>query len=118
MGRYTGPVCRLCRREGVKLFLKGARCDSPKCAVTRKGMAGGYSYKRVQVAGDERYRDKPDKNRFSHPCDAAQYMMLGAGEGRSVIPLKRKKRDDDLKLERFYAEQDRHGVYANRVPRR
>lgn len=33
MGRYTGPVCKLCRREGIKLFLKGARCLSPKCAV-------------------------------------------------------------------------------------
>jgi len=37
MGRYTGPVCRLCRREGVKLFLKSLRCDSPKCAIERRG---------------------------------------------------------------------------------
>lgn len=36
MGRYTGPVCRLCRREGVKLFLKSLRCDSPKCAIERR----------------------------------------------------------------------------------
>lgn len=35
MGRYTGPVCRLCRREGMKLFLKGARCAMAKCAVDR-----------------------------------------------------------------------------------
>ncbi len=63
---------------------------SPKCKILRKGMAGGYSYRRVQVAGDERYHDKPDKNRFSHPCEAAQYMMLGAGEGSSVI-LQNKK---------------------------
>ncbi|MEI7833018.1 MAG: 30S ribosomal protein S4 [bacterium] len=34
MGRYTGPVCKLCRREGLKLFLKGARCLSPKCGVS------------------------------------------------------------------------------------
>lgn len=33
MGRYTGPVCKLCRREGMKLFLKGARCLGPKCTV-------------------------------------------------------------------------------------
>ena len=33
MARYTGSVCRLCRREGVKLFLKGDRCYGPKCAV-------------------------------------------------------------------------------------
>lgn len=36
MGRYTGPVCRLCRREGVKLFLKGERCLTDKCAVGRR----------------------------------------------------------------------------------
>ena len=33
MARYTGPVCRLCRREKMKLFLKGAKCDSPKCPI-------------------------------------------------------------------------------------
>ncbi|RLC54990.1 MAG: 30S ribosomal protein S4 [Chloroflexi bacterium] len=36
MARYIGPVCRLCRRERTKLFLKGARCESSKCAVERK----------------------------------------------------------------------------------
>jgi small subunit ribosomal protein S4 len=41
MARYTGPVCRLCRREGQKLFLKGERCHSPKCAVDRKGYPPG-----------------------------------------------------------------------------
>ncbi|HEY7460292.1 MAG TPA: 30S ribosomal protein S4 [Gemmatimonadota bacterium] len=41
MGRYTGPVCRLCRREGAKLFLKGTRCYTEKCAVERRGYAPG-----------------------------------------------------------------------------
>lgn len=36
MARYTGPVCKLCRREGEKLFLKGAKCLSPKCPVERR----------------------------------------------------------------------------------
>ncbi len=36
MARYTGPVCRLCRREGEKLFLKGDRCFSNKCAIERR----------------------------------------------------------------------------------
>lgn len=58
---------------------------SPRCKVTRKGMAGGYAYKRVQVSGDERFHDKPDKNKFSHPCEAAQYMMIGGGEGENVL---------------------------------
>jgi small subunit ribosomal protein S4 len=37
MARYTGPACKLCRREGRKLFLKGARCMSNKCAIDRRG---------------------------------------------------------------------------------
>jgi small subunit ribosomal protein S4 len=36
MARYIGPVCKLCRRERTKLFLKGARCESSKCAIERK----------------------------------------------------------------------------------
>jgi len=36
MGRMLGPVCRRCRREGMKLFLKGPRCDTPKCAFERR----------------------------------------------------------------------------------
>jgi len=41
MARYTGPVCRLCRREGQKLFLKGERCHGPKCAMERKNYPPG-----------------------------------------------------------------------------
>jgi small subunit ribosomal protein S4 len=41
MARYLGPVCRLCRREGEKLFLKGQRCFSPKCAFERRSFAPG-----------------------------------------------------------------------------
>lgn len=41
MARYTGPVCRLCRREGMKLYLKGDRCYTEKCAIDRRGYAPG-----------------------------------------------------------------------------
>jgi small subunit ribosomal protein S4 len=41
MGRYTGPVCRLCRREGTKLFLKGSKCFTEKCPVERRPYAPG-----------------------------------------------------------------------------
>ena len=41
MARYTGAVCRMCRREGQKLFLKGERCYSDKCAIARRGYAPG-----------------------------------------------------------------------------
>ena len=41
MARYTDPVCRLCRREGMKLFLKGAKCFSDKCPVEKRNFAPG-----------------------------------------------------------------------------
>lgn len=48
MARYTGPVCKLCRREGEKLFLKGARCLSPKCAIERRSYPPGEHGKDTQ----------------------------------------------------------------------
>ena len=41
MARYKGPVCRLCRREGMKLFLKGERCHTEKCAIERRNFVPG-----------------------------------------------------------------------------
>lgn len=41
MARYLGPVCKLCRREGEKLFLKGQRCFTPKCAFEKRGFEPG-----------------------------------------------------------------------------
>ena len=41
MARYIGPVCRLCRREGMKLFLKGERCYTDKCAIEKRNVAPG-----------------------------------------------------------------------------
>jgi small subunit ribosomal protein S4 len=48
MARHTRAVCRLCRREGMKLFLKGERCLSPKCAVEKRPFPPGAHGKRVQ----------------------------------------------------------------------
>ena len=42
MARYAGPVCRLCRREGMKLFLKGERCQAEKCAIERRNVPPGH----------------------------------------------------------------------------
>ena len=57
----------------------------PRCTVLRKAMAGGYQFKRVQVTGDERYRDVPDKSPYSHVAEAAQYLLVGAGEARTLV---------------------------------
>jgi small subunit ribosomal protein S4 len=52
MGRYIGPVCRLCRREGSQLFLKGERCFKDKCAVKRRQYAPGqHGRRRLKLQG-------------------------------------------------------------------
>ena len=48
MARYTGPVCKLCRREGEKLFLKGERCFTPKCAIERRAYPPGHHGRMAQ----------------------------------------------------------------------
>lgn len=53
--------------------------------ILRKAMAGGYCYRRLQVSGQEKFAEKPDKNKYSHVAEALQYMFLGAGEGYGVI---------------------------------
>src|SRR5512145_1280051 len=50
MAKYNGPVCRLCRREGEKLFLKGSRCYSPKCSAERRAYAPGQHGKSSQFS--------------------------------------------------------------------
>jgi hypothetical protein len=57
----------------------------PGCTTLIRGFAGGYAYKRLQVSGAERYDDRPDKNKFSHPHDALQYGMCGGGESRKLL---------------------------------
>ncbi len=52
MARYTGPVCRLCRVEGVKLYLKGDRCHTEKCAIERRNYAPGQHGQRRTKRSD------------------------------------------------------------------
>jgi hypothetical protein len=58
---------------------------SPACRVLIAACAGGYEFRRLQVAGMERYSDQPDKNRYSHPADGCQYMVLGGGGGAALL---------------------------------
>src|SRR5881275_2305941 len=66
MGRHIDPVCKLCRREGIKLYLKGARCDSPKCAIERRNVAPGmHGYRRGKPSEyGLRLREKQRLKRF------------------------------------------------------
>lgn len=90
----TNNLTRLCM-DGKPGFL-----ISPKAKVWRKGLAGGFCYKRVQVAGDERYKDEPDKNRFSHVCEAGEYGLMSNGEGRKALV------NPNLNMETVQAKMD------------
>ena len=66
MARYTGPVCRLCRREGRKLYLKGDRCVSGKCALDRRNTAPGQhgaATKKLKEYGKQT-REKQSARRY------------------------------------------------------
>jgi small subunit ribosomal protein S4 len=65
MAKYTGPVCKLCRREGEKLFLKGTRCYTPKCAIERRNYPPGMHGKGAQ------FRRKRDSD-YNHQLRAKQ----------------------------------------------
>lgn len=86
------------RREAVAGLLsrlthgEPALVIHPRCTMLRKAMAGGYAYKRLQVRGDERYQDVPDKNRFSHVAEALQYLAVGLGEHIPVVAPSRNTR--------------------------
>ncbi len=66
MARYTGASCRLCRREGCKLFLKGSRCYSDKCAIARRAYAPGqHGQQRKRITGyGLQLREKQKAKRF------------------------------------------------------
>ena len=66
-------------QDGKSAFLVDRRCPS-----LIKGFESGYAYKRIQASG-ERYDDRPEKNMYSHIHDALQYLLIGAGEGRSLM---------------------------------
>jgi small subunit ribosomal protein S4 len=74
MARYTGPVCRLCRRYGEKLFLKGERCMTPKCAFEKRPTPPGYRLPRRRRISDRalQLREK-QKGRYSYGIMERQF---------------------------------------------
>jgi small subunit ribosomal protein S4 len=66
MARHLDSVCKLCRREGIKLFLKGSRCDSPKCAIERRDQPPGMHWHRRGKPSEYgiRLREKQKLKRF------------------------------------------------------
>jgi hypothetical protein len=70
---------------------------STKCKTARKGLAGGYYYKRKNIAGAEIFHDEPVKTPSSHCVEAGGYMMIGAGEGRNVIEGGGSQSEEEIK---------------------
>ncbi len=59
----------------------------PSCSTLIGGLAGSYQFKRVQIAGGDRYQDKPDKTAASHVCESLHYALLGGGEAVSLFNM-------------------------------
>lgn len=55
------------------------------CTMLIAGLAGKWNLRRIQIAGTERYHTEPEKNRWSHVCDACGYFCMGVGEGRNLV---------------------------------
>ena len=86
------------RRGAVAWFLTKLSAGQPMflidpcCKVLRKGLNGGYKYRRIQVVGEERYTEEPMKNSYSHPHDALQYVAMESG-GLQATKEKSKPRE-------------------------
>lgn len=78
------------RRESISFLLRTLVDGEPgilihrRCSTLRKGASGGYNRRRLEVLGEERYRDVPDKNKYSHVCEALEYDLVSGGEDRNV----------------------------------
>jgi len=93
----VGIICRpapsndpTIRIEAVKAVIdrmvdgRPALLVSPKCVTLKKGFTSGYCRRRINAKGPPRYEERANKNKYSHPHDALQYLFLGAGEGRTL----------------------------------
>jgi hypothetical protein len=63
-------------------------------------MAGGYKYRLMQISGEERYAELPEKNIYSHVAEALQYALCGAGEVRATLGRKASKPLDYSRIDR------------------
>jgi hypothetical protein len=75
----TGPGTRVCMDGRPALLV------SPRCKTLRKGLMGGFCYRRKRIKGTEEYTEEPDKNQYSHVVESAEYALLGGGEGAAAL---------------------------------
>jgi len=67
------------------LFDNGKITISPACPMLIAACDGGYHYRKLKITGAEIYAEIPEKDSYSNPADALQYLLLGAGEGRALV---------------------------------
>jgi len=113
MARYIGPKCRLCRREGTKLFLKGERCFTPKCAVTRResppgmhtwrhGKPSQYSAQLREKQKVKRYYGMRERSfrRLFHDAE-----RLPGNTGEALVAMLERRLDNAVYLAGFAASR-------------
>src|SRR6267143_963680 len=118
MANYSGPVCRFCRREGAKLYLKGERCYTPKCAIERRAFAPGMhgqarqlvTHRHFEVNGRTvnvpSYQLKPGDELKVRPANGVIDVALEASKVRPVPSWLSFNGDD--KTAKVLARPDRH----------
>ncbi len=94
MARYTGPVCRICRRHGLKLFLKGERCFGPKCAIERRNYPpGDHGQRRRKLSEYANQLKEKQKSRYIYGVLERQfrkhYATADRGQGATGAKLLR-----------------------------
>ncbi len=101
MARYTDPVCRLCRREGMKLFLKGDRCFKDKCAIERRNYAPGqHGRRRSKVLGyGIQLREKQKVKRIYGLLESQFRLYFQRAEQRTGITGENLLRQLELRLD-------------------
>jgi len=83
MARYTGPVCRICRRHGLKLFLKGERCFGPKCAIERRNFPpGDHGQRRRKLSEYANQLKEKQKSRYIYGVLERQFRKHFAAADR------------------------------------
>lgn len=85
MGRYTGPVCRLCRQVGEKLFLKGARCYTPACAVDKRRRPPGATRQTRRRASEYGVRQR-EKQKLRYSFGLLERQFAGYVERAQGMP--------------------------------
>ncbi len=113
MARYTGPKCKLCRREGEKLFLKGTRCVTVKCAIAKRAYPPGeHPYKRGKVSEYGRQLREKQKAKRSYGILERQfrrYYALAEREkgntGENLLRILERRLDNVVYLAGFGASR-------------